>query len=110
MIFALVAVLAGAALSTLSNLLAAATTGTPADFAPWISGGGAVTAVGGIVYIARLMATGQLVARDPAKEAAELKTLLDQVLEVTRTGADREAAYRQLLLDGYGGQHDRPHR
>jgi hypothetical protein len=96
----ILAVLVGTGVSSAAAILAAAGGTTTTDLAPWVSGGGAATAVAGIVYIAKLMATGKLVARDPALEAAELKQLLDRVLTVATASGEREDAYRQLLLDG----------
>lgn len=102
--FALVAVLAGNALVAFSALLAQTAGGTPADFAPWISGAGSVTAVGGIVYIARLMATGQLVARDPAAENEQLKDMVRAVTALTEESAERERSYHSLLVRRYEAQ------
>lgn len=106
--FALLTVLVGNAVMVGGSLLAQTASGGPGDLAPWISGAGSVTAVGGIVYIARLMATGQLVARDPAAETEALKDLVRDTAELTRrvtaiaeAGADRERTLHDLLVRKY---------
>lgn len=86
--------------SAVGTLALAAQTAAPTnELAPYISGGGAAAAVGGLVYIARLMANGRLVARDPAVEAEALKGLLDRVLKVEEVGGERERSYHALLVD-----------
>lgn len=72
----------------------------------WVSGGGAAAAVSGIVYIARLMATGKLVARDPDAEARALKELLDQVLKLAQEGGKREDDYLQFLKSQFPSTRD----
>lgn len=71
--------------------------------APWVSAGGSGVAVAGIVYIARLMATGRLVARDPALEARTLERLTETSLEIAKAAHEREKTLMDLLLKG------RPH-
>jgi hypothetical protein len=101
---ALCAVLAGNAAMAAAAILAQTSGGGAADIAPWVSGAGSMTAVAGIVYIARLMATGQLVARDPAAENEALKDYLRRVLNVEEAGRDREVSYHNLLVDRYEAQ------
>jgi hypothetical protein len=60
------------------------------DVGQYLSGGGAAAAVGGLVYVARLMATGQLVARDTHEESETLKDYLERVLTVEMGSAARE--------------------
>lgn len=81
---------------------------TAVDLAPWISGGGAITAVGALAYIARLMANGGLVSRDVATHVEQLKELLDESLDRERklekcveAGAERERSYHSLLVERY---------
>lgn len=68
-----------------------------ADFGPWVSAGGSVTAVAGIVYIAKMLADGKLVARDPSQVEQQLKALVEKVSEVAREGHEREQDYMRLL-------------
>lgn len=105
--FALIAVLAGNATIALGGLLAQTASGGAGDFAPWITGAGSVTAVGGIVYIARLMATGQLVARDPAAEHEQLKDMVRRVVELEEASADRERSFHNLLVRRYEAESGR---
>lgn len=45
---------------------------TGSDLAPWLQGGGSAAAVAGLVYVARLIVTGQLVPRPVKDVEAEL--------------------------------------
>lgn len=99
MVGGLLAVLTGAGMMSLSEVLAQAS-GAPTDLAPYVSGAGSVTAVGGIVYIARLLATGRLVARDPSIEAEALKKLAENNAHLAEEAHEREGHYRDLLLAG----------
>lgn len=105
--FALIAAIAGNAAVMAGALLAQTASPGAADFAPWISGAGSMTAVAGLVYVARLMATGQLVARDPAAEAEQLKDALREVVRIAEAGGDRERAYHNLLVRRYESQSGR---
>jgi hypothetical protein len=93
-------ILAGAGVNSLGALLAQVPSSGGGELAPYVSGAGSITAVAGIVYIARLLATGRLVARDPSIEAEALKKLADSNAELAKEAHEREANYRDLLLQG----------
>lgn len=92
----LVTTLAGFGLVNVGTFLAQ-TAGPANDFAPYVSGAGSITAVGGIVYIARLLATGRLVARDPFIETEALKKLAEVNADLLKDAHTRESAYLDLL-------------
>lgn len=94
------ALLSGAfgALVSFMGLLAQAS-GSADNLAPWASGGGAAASVGAIIYIARLMAIGRLVARDTAVAEATLTQLTKEVTEIAKAALEQQASYHQLLVD-----------
>lgn len=95
---AMIVVLSGTFTASIGNVLGQTSPTTdPSTIAPWVSAGGSVTAVGGIVYIARLLATGRLVARDPAEVEKRLQTLVDEVSAVAEEGHQREVDYLEFL-------------
>lgn len=74
----------------LAQILATApalSTGT--DLAPWLQGGGSAAAVAGLVYFARMVVKGDLVARPVAQREAEAAVALR---------AAAESAARSLAL------------
>lgn len=83
------------------SFIAQASGGAADNLAPWATGGGAAAAVGGIVYIARLMATGRLVARDTAVAEASLTKLAADLVELVKASAARETDYRRLLIERF---------
>jgi hypothetical protein len=98
--------IAGILASTAGHLIAQAAPGpTGTDIATWIQGGGAATAVGVLGYIARLMATGRLVARDPAEQTAVMRDLIEKysdtfekLAELTDQSHKREDSFHRLLV------------
>lgn len=89
--------------STMAGLAAVIAQSQPSGdlgaLAPWASVAGSGAAVAGIVYIARLMATGKLVARDPAlAEAEQLKTT-QRLLELLDAANTREDRFYQYLSE-----------
>lgn len=81
----------GAVVAAIGEVVAqAAPSSGAADLAPWASVLGSGAAVGGIVYIAQLMATGKLVARDPARVEAERATEIKQLAEIVAEAIKRE--------------------
>jgi hypothetical protein len=83
-----------------------AQTAPGSDFGPWVSGGSASIAVGALVYMARALTTGRLVARDTQAETEHLKELVRETAELARkvtsvaeAGADRERTLHNLLVE-----------
>ena len=68
------------------------------DLPSYATGAGATAAVGGLVYIARLMATGRLVARDPALVEKTLMEMTHQLTKLVESDQEHEDDYRQFLL------------
>lgn len=105
---AAIAIAAVGVLAQASALVLAAASGDAVT--PWVSGGGAAAAVGGLVYMAKKLMAGELVALNTAQmieKAGErdqrFADLVTRVLEVERDGREREDAHRALLLAHGGG-------
>lgn len=88
---AIASALVGVIASTLGSvLLLAQTTGTD-TLAPYVSGGGAAAAVAGLVYIAKKLASGELVAVPIAnvmRQQEEREKVVLRLLEEERERAD----------------------
>lgn len=84
--------------SSLSILGAATDPGAGGEIATYVQGAGAAAAVSGLAYMARLMATGRLVARDPARVEAALLEINEKMIDLLRSSQSRETDYRELLL------------
>lgn len=105
------AALGAAFMGNSALLFAAAETAseTGSTLAPWLQGGGSAAAVGGLVYVARLIVTGQLVPRPVREAEAELAAGIlaaaqreDRVLTLAETAQRdhdmcRERADRTLV-------------
>lgn len=97
--------IAGVLAANIGVLLAQSTgTGAAGELGPYVSGGGALGAVGGLIWFGRQMAAGKLVSRDVADEAQQLKRLIEKSAERERrlerleeAGADRERSYHSML-------------
>jgi hypothetical protein len=87
----------GVGLSQLGVIIAQVDDGATGSIGAFVSAGGAAAAVGGIVYIAKLMATGQLVARDPARVEQKLTEVVDQSQTLLRESHVREQSYLEWL-------------
>lgn len=103
----IVAALASIGLGVVAALygLVAQVDGGGSDLAPFVSGGGAMAAVGGLVYVARLMASGRLVAIDTRSQNESMKAMAEgyraELAESRRRedrALQREADYRDALL------------
>jgi hypothetical protein len=77
------------------------------DVAPWVSAGGATAAVGGLVYVARLLASGELVASPVADRERDLRRLVHQserreerLQELLEEAGRREDSYHRVLTGG----------
>ena len=75
-----------------------------------ISGLSSLGSVGGLVYIAKKMVSGELVARNPANAEAKLLALVeaaqrreDRAAEREARALDRESDYRAMLVTGGQG-------
>lgn len=80
-----------AAIGNFSVLLAqaAATSGTDPTIAV-LSAGGSISAVGGLVYIAKKFADGSLVAREPAQTERVLIAMNEKLIELLQESQRRE--------------------
>lgn len=73
------------------------------DVAPWVSAGGATAAVGGLVYIAKKLAAGELVAVPVAKLLEQSRADHDKLGALTAECLRREdLLHRMLLAQGTG--------
>lgn len=70
-----------------SNLGVLLAQSTGSDVAPWLSGGGAAAAVAGLAYIAKKIASGELVAV--------------QIGQIIRDSAEREKGLSQLVKEAH---------
>jgi hypothetical protein len=80
------------------------------DLGPWVSGGGAAAAVGGLVYVAKKFASGDVVAFPVAdvvfklqeqheREDQRHRTEMQKLHDVIKDSNDREDGYRAWLLN-----------
>lgn len=104
MLGAAIGMVVGALVYVTGLVLGLSDTGVPNDVAPLVSAGGGVTLAGCVVYIAKLLAQGRLVARDPAVEAEALRKLAGYNAQLAADAHQREADYLDLLREGH--QHD----
>lgn len=81
----------------LGSVFAQSATDATQPWVPIISGSGAATAVAAIVYIARLMANGRLVARDPDAVEKQLLQINASLAKLVETGQKREEDYLGFL-------------
>lgn len=98
--FALLTAALGTVLAAAGSVFAAANNTT--DFTPWVSGGGAAAAVGGLVYIAKKLADGSLVAypvADLHRQSDERERQLHELVDDSR---QREDSLRLLILQQRG--------
>lgn len=94
-------VLASSAVQQIGQLISqTAGSDDPTNIGPIVSAGGSVTAVGGIVYIAHLLASGRLVARDPAASEQYLREANARLLQLTHEAQERENEYIDMLKTG----------
>lgn len=78
----------------------AQTGGEPSPVANlWVPGGAAAVAVGGLVYVAKQMASGKLVPVDVAEVMASTKRTAQEAVDLIAQGARREDTLRQLVVD-----------
>lgn len=97
MFLALIVSSAGFALGQLGVLLAQTSTPTGQDLGPWVSAAGAAAAVSGMVYIAKMMADGKLVARDPAAVESRLMSIAERANQLTADSHQRESTYIEVI-------------
>lgn len=86
---------AGFFTSVVGSIVAA--TGDPSAIVPWAQVGGSIGALGALSYIAKLMADGRLVARDPARVEAQLVELVRQQETQIIDGKKREDWLQHLI-------------
>lgn len=75
---------------------------TAPDLGPWVSGGSATMAVGGLVYVARLLASGRLVHSDSAAREKALEDMAERSMAVIMRANDESAEMRRFLIDAAG--------
>lgn len=84
------------AVISVATWLYAQTSGTD-TLAPYVSGGGAAAAVAGLVYIAKKLASGELVAVPIADVMKQQATREEKLLEMLDEAKDREDAFKAFL-------------
>lgn len=89
--------LAGTVASGVGFLLAQ-TPGGADNLAPYVSGGGAAAAVAGLVYIAKKLASGELVAVPIANVMKQQEDRERKLSELLEDGKEREDVYKSFLL------------
>lgn len=94
---ALIVSTAGFAVGQLGVLLEQTSTPTGQDLGPWVSAAGAAAAVSGMVYIAKMMADGRLVARDPAAVETKLTNLTETSQQLVADAHQRESIYVDVI-------------
>lgn len=72
---------------------------TGSELGPWVSGGGAAAAVGALVYMAKLLADGKLVAINTAERERYDQDALKQMGELVKKGMSREDVLAELVED-----------
>lgn len=92
----LLSALVGAATSTFGSVLAA-TDGT--EVGTWLAGGGSAAAVAGLAYIAKRLASGDLVAIRVDKLLKDGEVRETRLEALVTEGRAREDALRDLLLN-----------
>jgi hypothetical protein len=65
---------------------------------PWVSGGGSFAAVGGLAYLAKKFANGELVAANTGLLIQQGAAREERLLRLEDDAHDREDALRALLL------------
>lgn len=65
---------------------------------PWVSGGGSFAAVGGLAYLAKKFANGELVAANTGLLIQQGAAREERLLRVEEQAKEREDAFRALLL------------
>lgn len=82
--------------AAVGNMVLAVTEGN--DVAAWLSGGGAAAAVAGLAYIAKRLASGELVAVPLARVIEHADKREERLLALLDDANQREDAYRALLV------------
>ena len=83
--------------ATAVGYLLATTSGTD-TLAPYVSGGGAAAAVAGLVYIAKKLASGELVAVPISDVMKQQERREATLLVLVEEGREREDVYKSFLL------------
>jgi hypothetical protein len=103
----LVGVTAAVAFSSVGSMLAQAIETPGSSVVTVTSAGATASAVGALIYVARLMATGQLIAKSTAdfekrmqEQAAVQLEVNRELVELVKTGARREDRFFSLVALG----------
>lgn len=106
MIRASIALIASGTGQLLHVFAQAVTSTTSAEVSSWVSAGGTTLAVGGLAYIARLLASGHLVAYPVEKLQEDGAKREEELREALGRAHDREQAFQRILLGHHRGGAD----
>ena len=98
------AALATAGLGFVAAFIAQASEAVPPEVTTWVSAGGATAAVGGLVYVARLLASGRLVSYPVEKLMEDALAREDRMHVVLESERQRHDDYRAWVV----AQRERP--
>lgn len=99
LLVAVAVVIFGLAVNSATWLMGQVETNTGGTAGVVISGTAVTASVGGIVYIARKMISGELVARGPAESEERLLRIAEAQQRQLDAGLQREDTLRQLLVN-----------
>lgn len=85
------------ALGGVTTVLVAQVSPAADDVTTWVTAGGATAAVGGLVYVARLLASGQLVSYPVEKLQEEATRREDRLEAMLKAATRREDTYHEFL-------------
>lgn len=88
----------------MAGSLIAQTSDAPSSVAPYVGGGSAVAAVGGLVYVARKMSNGDLVAVKSESREQELFRIIEGQIKVIDEQREDKRQMRDLIAETNGLQ------
>jgi hypothetical protein len=86
-----------------ATLLGATSPAPPSDVSTWVSAGGATAAVGGLVYVARLLAAGKLVSYPVEQLQQDSRRREDTLAHLVADANSREDLLHRLILRDQNG-------
>lgn len=78
----------------------------PSEITTWVSAGGATAAVGGLVYVARLLAAGKLVSYPVEQLQQDSQRREEALTHMMADAQRREDLLHRLIVRGAAGGHD----
>lgn len=102
MIRAGIALLAAGSGTVAQWLAQAAAAPSSSEVSAWVSAGGTSLAVGGLVYIARLLASGHLVAYPVEKLQEDAASREKDLSDHLKRSHERERALERILMGRHG--------